>query len=670
MATEQAVIILHQGVRAGRTGNTDADLARSLASVARQQGPRPVVLCAASGGLLDHAPAVWDRAPGAGPRLWAPTPLDALQRALSRTDARQIFLLHSGDVWTPDKLVRGAAALADVAAWWHALAVGRERTACFFPGLAEARAFFRRTGLPLFHPPLSGLGLRRDDLERLAAAADSAFPLAWELGTGLLLDAAIANVRVTTDCLGTVHPLAAQETLGAPAVARLRERGVDPCFLDGVAERFPRLLALLRPRDVPAWEAQRFEVGAHRCTASTRIDHTPENLVLLALLLELGPGRFAPLVRFLADHPSMTHEREYAYAELLAPDTLLLHDADVPAYARLGRCFWPRSRAIRTHVLVRLLRADRCAEALALYDEDDVSDVIVRTLRAQCAFRLGDAARLAALTDRLLAIPEDRLTLVERTAIATTLAVTHQYAPALERLDRVRREIPYGEPLAVLRVTTLLGLGRREAAAAFVTAMEAAKALPLPGLIRLRWALGERDGVRRLLASYLPLDGTPEALARACDDPADARLLVQTLPALPPPQAAAVIEALAAGRGLADDDKGCLYKREGRFEAAMDFFSRVPPVAPRYAQARYLRAGCLAALHRYDEAEAGFREVLAADPERQDVFLNIIDLHKYRGQWEAAAALVARLQRLGRPVPGLARRERAIREGLEHARKR
>lgn len=297
-------------------------------------------------------------------------------------------------------------------------------------------------------------------------------------------------------------------------------------------------------------------------------------------------------------------------------------------------------------------------------------DVIVRTLRAQCAFRLGDAARLAALTDRLLAIPEDRLTLVERTAIATTLAVTHQYAPALERLDRVRREIPYGEPLAVLRVTTLLGLGRREAAAAFVTAMEAAKALPLPGLIRLRWALGERDGVRRLLASYLPLDGTPEALARACDDPADARLLVQTLPALPPPQAAAVIEALAAGRGLADDDKGCLYKREGRFEAAMDFFSRVPPVAPRYAQARYLRAGCLAALHRYDEAEAGFREVLAADPERQDVFLNIIDLHKYRGQWEAAAALVARLQRLGRPVPGLARRERAIREGLEHARKR
>ena len=665
-AAERAVIILHEGARTGWWGSTDADLASTIASAARQRGPRPAMLCAGCGAIRDHAMSLWDATFGAQTRVWAQTPRDALEQALARTDAGEIFLLRSGDAWTPEYLVTAGAGLADKEAWLQALLAGSEATPRFFPGWAEAAAFFRKTGLALFHAPLSGLSFRRACLERLVAGAGRELPLGWELGTGMLLGLGAGSVGFSPDPLGSVQPGVFEQSLGEGAVERLRALGADACFRDGAAERFPRLLAMLRPRDVPAWEAQRFEIGADRCVKAAHIAHTPENLVLLALLLELGPGAFEPLADFLENNPGLIHEREYAYAAMLEPGVKLLHDADVPAYAALGKRLWPRSRVVRTHVLARLLRAGRGAQALALYDNHDGEDCIALALHAQCAFAAGDAAQAEALANRLLALPEARLTLIERTAVAMMLVHLRLYAAALKRLAAVRREIPYGEQLAVMQVTALAGLGRREEAAAFVQGMEDARALPVPGLVRLRQELGDEPGVQRLLAGYFDLGGGAVRLAEACDNPTDARMLALLLEAGEPATDAVVREAFAACRGLPDFDKGFLLKEHGLFEAAMHFLSRVPASEPRHVQARYLRAGCLAACKRYDEAEAGFLEVVGLDPGRQDVFLNIIDLHKYRGRWDEAAALAARLRALDRPPAGLARREREIREGLGH----
>ena len=672
MDLDSTVIVVHETDSAGQGRTTDEDLFVSLNAIGKQCADKCEVMCAMSGPERDHARRVWGRRYGSTRVFRGVSTAEAVSKAIVASGGAIIHLLRSGDIWAPGKLAQSSTALATLSVYCHAMRVGSERTLRFFPGWEMVRAFFLATGLSLFHPPVSSMSFRRDVLADLLGVVHEGMPFGWELGTRLLLAARDGTVDFSTDIHGALRREVVMEMLGADQWRHLQSLGVRTCFDADAPVRFPAWRGLWRGRaDIPAWEAQRFKFAANYCGTSAMLEHSPENLVLLALLMELGPGGWEPLMHYLETHPGMVHEREHAYGELAAVGAGRIRDEDLEAYARLGKRLWKRPSFLHGYIMPRLLHAGNGALANELYGDLTEEDILTRTLLVRCTMQATDGGGANEQeVQRLVAEPKEKMSLIEQVAVAVTLFQLEQWEGALEWLKAVREVIPYDPYLMELHAKTLRSLGRVDQAERLVR--EDARTLPINMRIRLLQSIGSHAVVVELLEAHFGGDGLDvDRIAAMGGERCGASLLESFLESVlhfaeRQPLADAVCAALSQCKGYSAYDKGIAFKRLGMHEQGIFHLSQVAVHDDHYREAQYLRAGSLAALKRYEEAENAFRDVVAMEPGRLDVYLNIVDLYKNSKKWEKAIELLAWIREKDAHMPGLARRENDIREVMKH----
>lgn len=598
MKSRAAVIIIHQAGFSGKRRCTDEGLFRSLESLYEQYGPQPTFACVMTGNVHDGAVAVWNKkAPGAA-LMYYPTVLGGLRGILETMNEQHVFLLSSGDVWDAEKLRVGNAALKRNEVFCHAMQIGMELDTVFFPGWDEARSLFKRTGLPLFHPRLSAMCFQLTALRTLLDNADESMPPQWELGS-LLAVRPSGNMKFSTQKLGSVDVAVPAEKLGVKQIAHLRKIGCNSGFAWEWGTCFPALANIMMAREIiPTEEAQRFKVKAFQCVTEADIVHSPQNLLMLTILFELGPGRWEPLNEFLREHSGFIYEYHQAFAEIIVPGEEFIKPEDLMKFIRLGLEFWKDSKELRVFAIKSLRHWKRGHEAFILFQEaNDCSTTA--WLLFQCALQAGDKARADVLVDQMLGMLGRGMTLVDRRELVCSLAQSEKCAKVLPHLAEMRSLIPYDDLLTARLLLVLSQLGV--------------------------------DPDFDSLCAELRLYGTSftkKIVARLKNGGAHEFVVV-------------ILQIYFSDGKLANLEKES---------------------AQQYAEICYLRAGSLAALKRYKEAEAGFFEVLNIAPNKKYVFLNILDLYKYQKKWGAVFDLCLKLESNGVEILGLENKKREIRE--------
>ena len=83
-------------------------------------------------------------------------------------------------------------------------------------------------------------------------------------------------------------------------------------------------------------------------------------------------------------------------------------------------------------------------------------------------------------------------------------------------------------------------------------------------------------------------------------------------------------------------DLGRVQARQGQYAAAVHSFGTAVQLDPNYLRARHNLGAALAALKRYDEAEAVYRQALAQAPDDQGLHLNLAALYRATGRYGQA----------------------------------
>jgi tetratricopeptide (TPR) repeat protein len=77
-------------------------------------------------------------------------------------------------------------------------------------------------------------------------------------------------------------------------------------------------------------------------------------------------------------------------------------------------------------------------------------------------------------------------------------------------------------------------------------------------------------------------------------------------------------------------------RAQGRYSAAIDHFHRALDLAPNNQDIRFLLAQTYLAAERIDDGARICREILRIDPEYLDARLHLAEIHRARGNWNAA----------------------------------
>jgi tetratricopeptide (TPR) repeat protein len=652
------VVVVCEGGLPGKNGTSDESLFRTLTSLSGLKKAGASLRCAMAGPVLTQNPDVWDMfGQDAKYLIWENGIFESLKATLKSIRTNSILLINSGDCFFSNASSRLKNALRNHDVRCHTNQCdkffGFQPTHRFFPGWDLANDFFRQTGIPLFHPSLSGMMFRLDAFHKLLEQSNACMPLQWELGTmlisgqcGLQMDFSLVPLSYQGSSPFFRH-------LGDPQIDRMKRLGIDPCVYN-YAEKFPVLSHVLKDKDA-------------RILCSEMVVHSPETLLTVALFMEFGPGRWKPLTDFLTDHPELTHEREYSFASFIAPGPAPFSKEDLLKFLGFGKEFWPHSTILKRNGLIHLLSGGLGKDAIEMYPGIKFETGEILALWIRCLLQAGELNRAENLNRSAWARLKMETSFKDQKALACLLAETGKWEEALPYLKTLNEHAPYDDVVSSTLFLAIIGIYGLEKGRTYVQRLLAKDGLKIEAFIRRLHKMKAHDAVLVLMDVYFSItDMCPltEKLAEQCSDAQNTRLLVLFLKSVVALKDLAWVEtlrsALDVSSGLSDFEKAKALKNVGEFQESLRYFDRVSASDADFVEARYLRAGSLTALNRFVEAEAGFKEVLFHQPHRLNIHLNIMDLYKYQKQWDRARNLGKKLREKYRAFPGLARKEQEI----------